>query len=55
MIDSDSTVIFIWSTHSRYGTEQFKLKYNWKFSSHGGYTAKEGMRLTDWQVSLAVL
>jgi len=53
MIGSDC--IFMWSTHSRYGNEAFKLIYNWKFSSHGGYTAKAGMRSTNWQVSLAVL
>lgn len=55
MIDPDFKLILMFDTHSRYGNEEFKLKYNWKFSAHGVRTSTGMVRASAWHISLAVL
>lgn len=55
MIDSDFKLVLMFDTHLGYGDEEFKLKYNWKFSAHGVRTSTGMVRTSTWQISLAVL
>ena len=40
---------------SSYDRERHRNKYNWKFSEYGDMPLKDALRLTTWQIQLAIL
>jgi hypothetical protein len=52
---NDYNFICIYSTRLEYNSENLRCRYNWKLSTNGTNTRREMVRLTVWQLQMAVL
>jgi len=48
-------LIYEFAMRCEYGNESHKHKYNWQFSTHGGYTSTKMVRRSSWQLGLVIL